>query len=68
MKVNILVINPDQMRADAMHHMGCEAAYTPNIDKLLEDGVSFSNAFCQNPVCGYRPVINEHLDGTHTGF
>lgn len=48
---NILVINPDQMRADALHHLGCEAAYTPNIDALAADGVSFENAFCQNPVC-----------------
>lgn len=51
MRPNILVINPDQMRADVLHHLGCEAAYTPNIDALAQDGVSFSDAFCQNPVC-----------------
>lgn len=48
---NILVINPDQMRADALHHLGCAAAYTPNLDALAAQGVSFQNAFCQNPVC-----------------
>ena len=48
---NILIINPDQMRADALHHLGNEASYTPNLDELGFDGVSFRNAFCQNPVC-----------------
>ncbi len=50
-KPNILIINPDQMRADALHHLGNEASYTPNLDELGFDGVSFRNAFCQNPVC-----------------
>ena len=48
---DIIVINPDQMRADSLHHLGNLASYTPNLDALLQDGVSFSNAFCQNPVC-----------------
>ena len=48
---NILIINPDQMRADALHHLGNEASHTPVFDALAEEGVSFSNAFCQNPVC-----------------
>ena len=51
MKPNILIINPDQMRADSMRHMGNPAAHTPNLDALAARGVSFSNAFCQNPVC-----------------
>lgn len=51
-KHNILMFVADQMRSDMMHHMGCEAAVTPNLDKLaLEEGVSFRNAYCQNPVC-----------------
>lgn len=48
---DIIVINPDQMRADALHHLGNAAAYTPNIDALASEGVSYSAAFCQNPVC-----------------
>lgn len=51
-KPNIIILNPDQMRLDTLHHMGNEAAVTPNFDRLaLEDGVSFEHAFCQNPVC-----------------
>ena len=50
-KENIVLFVADQMRADSLHHMGCEASITPNLDALLEDGVSFENAYCQNPVC-----------------
>lgn len=71
---NILVINPDQMRADALHHLGCEAAYTPYMDALAEDGVSYRYAFCQNPVCvpsrcsfttGTYPHTNGHRTMGH---
>ena len=48
---NVLIINPDSMRADSMKHLGNEAAYTPNLDELAKEGVSFRNAFCQNTVC-----------------
>lgn len=68
---NIIVINPDQMRADALHHLGCEASYTPNIDALAQDGVSFSNAFCQNPVCvpsrcSFMTGLYPHTNGHRT--
>ncbi len=48
---NILYFVADQMRSDTQHHLGNEAAITPNLDALLEEGVSFRNAYCQNPVC-----------------
>jgi len=51
MEPNVIIINPDQMRADSMRHMGNPAAWTPNLDALAAEGVSFSQAFCQNPVC-----------------
>ncbi|MFQ7302610.1 MAG: sulfatase-like hydrolase/transferase, partial [Beduini sp.] len=50
-KPNIFFFAADQMRADALHHLGNEASITPNIDALLNEGVSFENAYCQNPVC-----------------
>ena len=37
---NIVIINPDQMRADSMFHLGNPAAVTPNLDELAKDGVS----------------------------
>lgn len=48
---NIIIINPDEMRADVMSHLGCEAIETKYSDALAEDGMSFDNAYCQNPVC-----------------
>ena len=44
-KPNIIIFNPDQFRADAMHHLGCDASVTPNFDATVQkDGVSFANA------------------------
>lgn len=49
---HIVIFNPDQCRADAIHHLGNRASVTPNFDHLAEtEGVSFSQAFVQNPVC-----------------
>lgn len=50
-KPDIIYFLGDQMRCDALHHMGCEASVTPNFDSMLEDAVSYKNAYCQNPVC-----------------
>ncbi len=45
-KPPILIFNPDEMRADAI------GPYTPHLLKFIEeDAVSFSRAYCQNPVC-----------------
>lgn len=48
---NILWFVADQMRCDSMGHMGNEASITPNLDAIAREGVSFENAYCQNPVC-----------------
>lgn len=50
-KPNIVLFVADQMRNDSLHHMGNAASVTPNLDSLLEEGISFENAYCQNPVC-----------------
>ncbi len=49
---NIIIFNPDEMRWDTMGHMGNPAAVTPFLDSFARtEAVSFSNAYCQNPVC-----------------
>lgn len=48
---NILWICTDQQRFDTIHALGNPHINTPNIDRLVGNGVSFSNAYCQNPVC-----------------
>jgi len=72
---HILIFNPDQWRGDVLGHVGNPAAITPNLDRLARtDAVSFSNAFCQNPVCtpsrcsfmtGWYPHVRGHRTMFH---
>lgn len=48
---NILHIFVDQMRFDAIHALGNSVIKTPNLDKLVGSGVSFTNAYTPSPVC-----------------
>jgi len=48
---NILIIYPDQMRADAMSCAGNPCIQTPNLDRLAAEGVRFENAFISFPLC-----------------
>ena len=50
-KPNFVFFIADQLRADALGHLNPLGAASPNIEKLAGDGVSFRNAYCQNPVC-----------------
>ncbi|HCN75480.1 sulfatase-like hydrolase/transferase [Pseudolactococcus plantarum] len=63
MKKNIFLFVADQMRNDSLAHMGNPAAITPNLDALVDEGVSFENAYCQNPVC--VPSRNSFLTGLY---
>jgi len=49
---NVLFIMCDQLRFDYLRCCGHSTIKTPNIDKLAERGVRFSNAYCQSPICG----------------
>jgi arylsulfatase A-like enzyme len=72
---NIIIFNPDQWRGDVLGHLGNAGAVTPNLDALVQtDGVSFSNAFVQNPVCtpsrcsfmsGWYPHVRGHRTMFH---
>lgn len=48
---NILWICTDQQRYDTIHSLGNNQIRTPNIDRLVSNGVSFTHAYCQSPVC-----------------
>ncbi len=50
-KPNILLIFTDQQRADTIHALGNPVIKTPNLDKLVKSGVSFTNAYSPSPVC-----------------
>ncbi|MFH1377698.1 MAG: sulfatase-like hydrolase/transferase [Planctomycetota bacterium] len=47
----VLWITTDHMRYDCIRAHGNPEIHTPNIDRLVNDGVSFSNCFAQNPLC-----------------
>ena len=48
---NILIIYPDQWRADTLGFLGTTVAETPHLDRLGREGRCFPNAFVANPVC-----------------
>jgi len=50
-KPNVLIIQPDQHRADIMGCAGNAMVKTPNLDKLAAEGVYFSHAASASPVC-----------------
>ncbi len=51
-KMNLIIITPDQLRADYLGCYGNEVVQTPNIDALSNKGVQFNNMYCAAPLCG----------------
>mgnify|MGYP003662725953 CR=1 FL=1 len=49
---NILMVMPDQQRADCIGCFGNPHIQTPNIDALAARGMKFTNAYANHPVCG----------------
>ncbi|MBU2643810.1 sulfatase [bacterium] len=50
-KPNILMIYPDELRADAIGCNGNSVIKTPYFDRLAEEGVRFEKAFTSFPLC-----------------
>jgi arylsulfatase A-like enzyme len=48
---NVLIIIPDQLRAQALGCMGNADVQTPHIDRLAADGLLFRQTFANTPVC-----------------
>jgi len=48
---NILYIMTDQQRFDTIAALGNEHIYTPNMDRLVRRGVSFTQGYSTCPVC-----------------
>jgi arylsulfatase len=60
---NILWICSDQQRFDTIGALGNNHIRTPNIDGLVKDGVAFTHAFCQSPIC--TPSRSSFLTGLY---
>ena len=55
MAANVLFIMTDQQRFDTTQTLGADGLYTPNLDRLVERGISFLNAYSTCPVCVPAP-------------
>ncbi len=51
-KPNVIVIFGDDHRYDAIHALGGTVVKTPNLDKIINAGVSFDNAYLQGANTG----------------
>ncbi len=60
---DILILMPDQMRADCMGCAGNEVIQTPNLDRLAEGGVRFSHCCTSSPLC--MPARYSFVSGTY---
>ena len=67
---DIVWVNCDQLRWDAVGYAGNTAVHTPNIDRLATRGAVFEQAYCASPVCS--PARASWLTGlyphAHTMF
>jgi len=48
---NVILISTDQQRYDSVGMNGSPFMRTPNMDRVGQEGVSFSRAYCPNTVC-----------------
>ena len=63
-KPNILILMPDQMRADCMSAAGHPLIRTPNMDRLCAEGVRFPNAVTTCPLC--MPARASFVNGLYS--
>lgn len=49
---NVLFIISDDLTTTAVSAYGNSACKTPNIDQLASEGIKYTKAYCQYPVCG----------------
>ncbi len=62
---NIVFLISDDQRPDTIHALGNKIIRTPNLDRLVKRGTTFTRATCAHPLC--VPVRAEILTGC-TGF
>lgn len=50
-KYNIIWFCTDQQRYDTISGLGNDKIRTPNLDRLIDEGVAFTRAYTQAPIC-----------------
>ena len=48
---NVVLVITDQQRRDTIRAAGQKTVWTPALDRLISEGVAFTNAFCSCPMC-----------------
>ena len=67
-KPNILHIFTDMQRFDTIHALGNKEIKTPNIDRLVQKGISFTSCYSPSPVCiAARCSMIYGQEPSHTG-
>jgi arylsulfatase A-like enzyme len=60
---NILLITTDQQRFDTIHALGNNQIYTPHLNWLVDEGITFERCYSDNPVC--MPARATIMTGKH---
>lgn len=60
---NIVLINADDLGINDLHCYGRAEHSTPNLDRLAEQGLRFTSAYCAQPICS--PSRAALLTGKH---
>lgn len=66
---NILLLHTDQQRFDTIAAQGASHVRTPNLDRLVRQGTSFTKAYSSCPVC--QPARHDLITGVsarHHGY
>jgi choline-sulfatase len=65
---NIVLILVDQMAYDCIHALGHPTVITPNLDRLVQSGATFTNSYCNSPLCApSRACLASGLLVRHNG-
>lgn len=68
-KPNILLITTDQQRFDTIAALGNQYIYTPHLDWLTDEGITFTRAYADAPICmPARATIMTGKHGFNTGL
>ena len=51
-KLNVMVLVSDDQRFDTIHALGNERIRTPNLDRLVKEGTTFTRAYCMGSMQG----------------
>lgn len=69
MQPNVLFVMTDQQRFDTIASLGNSDVETPNLDRLVARGVTFTNGYSTCPVCvPARYTIRSGCEPTRTGI